>query len=54
MNTSRAPSIGVADWKELVAEFQHPSLWRATWQIVDSIGSYVLLWVLIGWSLKIS
>jgi acyl-lipid omega-6 desaturase (Delta-12 desaturase) len=54
MNTSRASSIGVADWKELIAEFQKPSSWRATWQIVNSIGSYLLLWVLMGWSLRIS
>jgi acyl-lipid omega-6 desaturase (Delta-12 desaturase) len=54
MNTSRASSIGVADWKELVAEFQRPSVGRATWQIVNSLGSYVLLWVLMGWSLTIS
>src|SRR4030095_4388361 len=47
-------SIGVADWKELIAEFQKPSSWRATWQIVNSIGSYLLLWVLMGWSLRIS
>jgi omega-6 fatty acid desaturase (delta-12 desaturase) len=54
MKTSRAFDIDVADWKELVTEFQRPSLWRATWQIVNSFGSYVLLWVLMGWSLTIS
>src|SRR6266511_535202 len=54
MNTSRASGIGVADWKELVAEFQQPSVGRATWQIVNSLGSYILLWVLMGWSQTIS
>jgi acyl-lipid omega-6 desaturase (Delta-12 desaturase) len=54
MNTSRASGVGVADWKELVAEFQQPSLGRAIWQIVNSLGTYGLLWVLMGWSLTIS
>ena len=31
-------------WKPLEAEFQKPSRWRGTWQILNPIGGYALLW----------
>ncbi|MBL8859290.1 MAG: fatty acid desaturase [Planctomycetes bacterium] len=34
----------VAKWKALVAEFQTPSRWRASWQLVNTFGAYGLLW----------
>jgi acyl-lipid omega-6 desaturase (Delta-12 desaturase) len=44
----------VAEWKALVAKFQAPSRGRALWQIVNSFGSYIVLWTLMYWSLSIS
>lgn len=43
-----------AAWKQIVAEFQEPSLARATWQVVNTMGSYVVLWYLIYLSLAVS
>jgi omega-6 fatty acid desaturase (delta-12 desaturase) len=35
----------VAAWKAIVAEFQKPNARIASWQIVNSAGAYVALWV---------
>jgi omega-6 fatty acid desaturase (delta-12 desaturase) len=51
---SPSPSATVAEWKAIVAKFQMPSRWKATWQIVNTFGSYVFLWVLMYWSVSIS
>jgi omega-6 fatty acid desaturase (delta-12 desaturase) len=44
----------VAAWKEAVAKYQVPSAWRASWQIVNTIGSYGVLWYLMYRSLEYS
>ncbi|MBK8000807.1 MAG: fatty acid desaturase [Verrucomicrobia bacterium] len=41
-------------WKEIVLEFQKPSLPRAVWQIVNTLGAYALLWYLMYLSLSVS
>jgi omega-6 fatty acid desaturase (delta-12 desaturase) len=40
--TPSVPSI--AEWKKIVATHTKPSVGRAVWQIVNSIGLYALLW----------
>jgi acyl-lipid omega-6 desaturase (Delta-12 desaturase) len=59
MSTNHGPTPSrlrpsVAEWKQIVAPYEEPSVWRATWQIVDTLGSYVLLWVLMVHSLAVS
>jgi omega-6 fatty acid desaturase (delta-12 desaturase) len=44
----------VADWKQIVAEYQKPSTLRALWQIVNTVGPYALLWYLMYLSLAVS
>jgi len=44
----------IANWKAIVAEYEQPSMWRATWQIVNSIGTYIALWYLMYLSLPVS
>jgi omega-6 fatty acid desaturase (delta-12 desaturase) len=44
----------VAKWKSVVAEFQEPNNWRASWQILNSVGGYAALWVLMYFSLSVS
>ncbi len=46
--------VGADEWKHLVARYQQPHRGRAIWQIVNSFGSYVALWVAMYWSLKLS
>jgi len=43
-----------ADWKPLVAKYQEPSTPRAVWQMTNTFGPLVALWVLIFLSLKVS
>ena len=54
-----AGSIATLDSKQVGAElnavlarFQQPSTLKAIWQLIDSLALYVLMWVLIYWSLK--
>lgn len=41
-------------WKLAVAKFQKPSALRSAWQVVNSLGSYVLLWLLMYLTLWVS
>lgn len=41
-------------WKEIVLEFQKPSLRRAVWQLINTLGSYAVLWYLMYLSLSVS
>lgn len=41
-------------WKAIVTKYQQPCVWRTTWQIVNTITVYALLWYLIYRSLTIS
>ena len=43
-----------AAWKEIVAQYQKPSMGRALWQIVNTLGPYALLWYLMYRSMEIS
>jgi omega-6 fatty acid desaturase (delta-12 desaturase) len=43
-----------AEWKALVAEHQESNLWRANWQLLNSVGGYAALWALMYLSLSVS
>ncbi|MFZ4767613.1 MAG: fatty acid desaturase [Roseimicrobium sp.] len=54
-NTSTPrPLPTVAEWKEIVARFQEPSVPMSVWQIVNTIGAYALLWYFMWLSLPIT
>ena len=44
----------VATWKTLVAKYQEPHAGRATWQLVNTLGGYIAVWVLMYLSLDVS
>ena len=48
------PGTSIAEWKPIVAPYEEPSAWKAIWQIVNTLGPYVLLWVLMYRSQAIS
>jgi omega-6 fatty acid desaturase (delta-12 desaturase) len=52
--TPREPNPSIAEWKQIVAQYEEPSVCRATWQIVDTLGPYFLSWVLMYRSLAVS
>ncbi len=44
----------VRKWKSVVANFQTPVRWKANWQVFNTIGGYVALWLLMSWTLTVS
>jgi omega-6 fatty acid desaturase (delta-12 desaturase) len=56
-NSSSTPARPVENnvaWKEIVAQYQKPSTWRASWQIVNTVVPYAALWYLMYLCLPIS
>ena len=54
-NPKAAPSPAEnAAWKATVLQYQQPSLWRALWQITNTVVPYAGLWYLIYVCLPIS
>lgn len=49
---SRLPSP--SEWKGIVAKYQHSSAWRASWQLLNTIVPYALLWYLMYLCLGVS
>jgi omega-6 fatty acid desaturase (delta-12 desaturase) len=41
-------------WKQVVARYQQPSLWRSVWQLADTLIPYTVLWFLMYRSLAVS
>src|SRR5205823_13314965 len=54
VSTPSEQPINTLAWKEVVARYQQPSLWRSAFQIVNSLVPYGVLWVLMYRSLAVS
>jgi fatty acid desaturase len=57
MNESKIvgkPQPHSAEWKRIVVQYQQPSAARASWQIVNTLVPYALLWVVMYHTLAIS
>jgi omega-6 fatty acid desaturase (delta-12 desaturase) len=48
------PIESIAGWRSAVAAYQQPSNWRASWQLLNSIGAYLLAWILMYFAVGIS
>jgi omega-6 fatty acid desaturase (delta-12 desaturase) len=48
---SHHSSHDTSAWKTIVLKYRHPSRWRATWQLVNTLVPYSLLWYLMYRSL---
>ena len=53
-SSSETSRVTPAEWKQIVAKYQQPSLWRANWQIVSTFVPYVALWAIMYWSVSYS
>jgi len=42
------------DWRAAVARYQTPSISKSAWQLINSLGPYFLLWILMWLSLRYS
>ena len=51
---SSKPTVDNAAWKEIVLKYQKPSVWRALWQIANTIIPFGLVWYLMYLSLPVS
>lgn len=45
---------GKPEWMEIVSRYNKPDNLKSWWQITNSVVAYLLMWVLMIWSLKIS
>lgn len=52
--TQDKPATDDSSWKKIIAKYQQPAAWRSAWQIVNSLGPYVVLWYLMYLSLAVS
>ncbi len=52
--TQDKPKIVDSSWKQIISQYQQPAVWRSTWQIVNSLVTYLLFWVLMYFSLALS
>ncbi len=51
---SALPLPSIAEWKEIVAQYQTPSSGRAIWQVLNTLIPYLGLWVLMYFAVSIS
>ena len=56
MNQEIKPDASALEknWRTIVARYQTPTIPKSTWQLINSLGPYILLWVAMWWSLSIS
>lgn len=47
-------SFKTRPWQKAVATYQNPDVIRSTWQLINSIGPYIILWYVMWRSLSIS
>lgn len=50
-DTPARPQPSISEWKEIVAQFQVPSLARSIWQMVNTFVPYITIWYLMWRSL---
>ncbi|HRX12391.1 MAG TPA: hypothetical protein P5210_12110, partial [Draconibacterium sp.] len=43
-----------AEFNKNISKYQTPDIWKSIWQIVNTFVPYVVLWVLIAFSLSVS
>jgi omega-6 fatty acid desaturase (delta-12 desaturase) len=53
-NTSQGFPPNAVEWKKIVIQYQHPSAVKASWQIVNTLVPYALLWLAMYYTLGIS
>lgn len=53
-NAGRTHLESITQWKEIVSRFQKPDFWRASWQIINTIGGYALVWALAVYAYSVS
>lgn len=47
-------SAAASTWRKIVSDYQHPNLGKSIWQLVNTLVPYLLLWVLMVYTIQIS
>jgi omega-6 fatty acid desaturase (delta-12 desaturase) len=42
------------EWMGVVSRYNKPDPWRSWWQIINSVGPYILLWIAMVFTIKVS
>jgi omega-6 fatty acid desaturase (delta-12 desaturase) len=42
------------EWIKIVSRYNSPDSWRSWWQIINSVGSYIILWGLMLYTIRVS
>ncbi len=45
---------GKPEWMEIISRYNKPDNLKSWWQVITSVGAYLLMWGLMIWSLQIS
>ena len=53
-DAKKAKRAEIAAWKKIVAPYEQPSTKKAIWQIINSMGALIALWVLMFFTVEIS
>lgn len=52
MNDSIQNEVESGDWRKVVSKYNFPDRWRSVWQIVNSMGPFLAIWILMYYSLN--
>jgi len=52
--TACLPEAGAKYNSPIVSRYNSPDPWRSWWQIINSLGSYVILWVIMIYTVRVS
>lgn len=54
ISTKNELQTDISRWKEIVARYQKPAVWRGFWQIVNTLVPYAALWYLMYLAVQVS
>jgi len=54
MEKNSKPAGRSPEWISIISRYNKPDNLRSWWQVINSVGSYIILWILMVMSLKVS
>ena len=54
MEKNSRPAGRSPEWISIISRYNKPDNLRSWWQVINSVGSYIILWILMVMSLKVS
>lgn len=52
--SNKTPSTGRPEWIDIVKRYQTPDNWKSTWQVLNSLIPFIVIWVMMYFSLRVS